>query len=71
MAAAAAVFGIAIGKQAAAHHLLDISLNVFIHKVWMKTLKTFPVVLEYLDKPVFVVDLPVIYHGYIADCTTF
>jgi len=67
MAAAAAVFGITIGKHAAAHHLLDIDFNVFIYKTGMETLKLFPVVLEYLNKPVFVVNWQVVYHGYIAD----
>jgi hypothetical protein len=63
MAAATAVFGIAIGEHAASHHLLDIILNVFIHKVWIKTLELFPVVSKYLDKPVFVINWKVIYHG--------
>lgn len=65
------VFSIAILKQATAHHLLDIGLYVFIYKLRMETLKLPPVVLEYLDKPVFVVDWLVVYLGHISNYTTF
>ena len=64
MTAAAAVFGITIGEQAATHHPLDIGLYVVIYKIWMETFKLFPMVLEYLNKSVFMVDWQVVYHGY-------
>ncbi len=71
MAAATAVFGIAIGEHAAAHHLLDIDLYVVIYKIWMETFKLLPVVLEYLDKPVFMINWQVVYHGYIVNYSIF
>ena len=35
---------------------MDIGLNVFICKVRMKKLKLFPMVSEYLNKPVFIIN---------------
>jgi len=60
MAAAATVFSVAIGEQAAIHHFLHIGLYVFIHKVGMESFELFPMVLEYLDEPVFVINRPVV-----------
>ena len=56
MAAAAAVFSVAIGEHSAAHHLLDICLYVLIYKIRVEAFELLPMVTEYLDEPVFVIN---------------